>query len=59
MTKVSNNDLDCDITGLPCPDTEASIEASDQVKALPRPMPAIGDTGRIKFGAACRIPLPK
>lgn len=26
---------------------------------LPRPIPSISDTGRIKFGAACRIPVQK
>lgn len=61
MTKISNNELVADMTGLPSPDTAADATSSDQVatKALPRPMAAINDTGRIKFGAACRIPTQK
>jgi hypothetical protein len=29
--------------------------ASDAGNRLPRPMPEISDTGRISFGASCRI----
>ena len=34
----------------------ASNEASSS--DLPRPVPAVTDSGRIKFGAAMRLPLP-
>jgi hypothetical protein len=47
-----------DIADLPRPDAPTT-PASDTPDALPRPVPLVSDTGRIKFGAACRIPLQK
>lgn len=41
-------------TDLPHPEA-----AFATVSALPLPLPAVNDTGRISFGAACRLPLQK
>ncbi len=49
-----------DTADLPRPDT-ASLMSSDPRNdtVSPRPLPSVIDSGRIKFGAACRPPLRK
>jgi hypothetical protein len=44
------------VADLPRPDA-ASVQSGDC--ALPRPLPAVTDSGRISFGAAARLPLQK
>jgi len=44
------------VADLPRPDA-ASVQPVGG--ALPRPLPAVTDSGRISFGASCRIPLQK
>jgi hypothetical protein len=52
---VSDQGSITDSADLPRPDT-ASVQTSS---AMPRPVPSVNDTGRIQFGASCRIPLQK
>ena len=51
---VSNIDSVADNGDLPRPET-----AFGTGSVLPRPMPNVNDTGRISFGAACRLPITK
>jgi hypothetical protein len=49
-----------DSADLPRPD--AVFPVSDETsfgQALPRPLPDVNDSGRIMFGASCRIPMQK
>lgn len=62
MTTISSmpdQDLSADTDALPCPDTTALTASGSGVNMLPRPLPRVTDTGRIKFGAACRLPVQK
>jgi hypothetical protein len=52
---VSDQGSIADSADLPRPDT-ASAQTSSTV---PRPVPSVNDTGRIKFGAAARLPVQK
>lgn len=47
------------LADLPRPDTDLTSVQPDAGCALPRPLPAVIDSGRISFGAACRLPLQK
>ncbi len=53
---VSNVNSIADDNDLPHPETMlATIRSS----MLPRPLPGVADSGRILFGAACRLPNQK
>jgi hypothetical protein len=52
---VSDQGSITDSADLPRPDTASAAARS----ALPRPLLSVTDTGRISFGAACRLPLQK
>ena len=50
-----------DSADLPNPEmasTSISCELNTGIK-LPRPLPSVIDSGRISFGASCRMPLQK
>jgi hypothetical protein len=55
-TFISNFNSNAANDDLPLPDM-APVSALPS--ALPQPLPGITDTGRITFGAACRLPTPK
>jgi hypothetical protein len=52
---VSDQGSITDDADLPRPDT-AFVQTSS---AMPRPVPSVNDSGRIKFGAAARLPVQK
>lgn len=52
----NSTSIQVDLADLPRPD--AALTAVEPT-ALPRPLPAVTDSGRISFGAACRLPLQK
>jgi hypothetical protein len=58
---VSANYLAAGNDDLPSPKTTLAPDSAgnDAPSALPRPLPSINDTGRIIFGAGCRLPIHK
>jgi hypothetical protein len=47
------------LADLPRPDAALTSVQPGTGGALPRPLPAITDSGRISFGAAGRLPMQK
>jgi hypothetical protein len=58
---ISKQDLTSQIADLPSSRdaSPADFLGAVMINALPLPLPCTTDTGRIKFGAACRIPVQK
>lgn len=56
---VANFNLVAGNDDLPRPETAAAPASAGQhaPTVLPRPAPSVNDTGRISFGAACRLPV--
>jgi len=53
---VSNDDSIASNDDLPRPE---SMLAATRFSVPPRPLSGVADTGRISFGAACRLPNQK
>ena len=57
IQSASDQELITDSVDLPRPETASTLisSAAGGATKLPRPLPSVGDTGRISFGASCRI----